>query len=322
MWDAYDLLINTHVDMSVMKNRRIVNQLTEANKLDISDKLVSALYQSAVNKYPEVDFGEITDSKGDITRLKHYETLTETISTIEKIHDSEELKVIKESITVIKAYTKEFCLSYMQDKAMGIMIYNTIVLSIICATNLCISATIDYLKTPGANYAETMKNQKIQEKDKNILFNNLVKFNEQSRKGDLRKIFDSLLKKDNFVGIGTIGVASGVTIAAITLVSAIAIVPIIRELIYFFFNFRMSVSKYFDTQADFLEINIAELKANGNAKAEVVKKQQNRVKTLRDISDTFTLKYKTSEKKTKQDLSKKVQPEALQSSLGNGFTLI
>lgn len=320
-WDRQLSFLVEHCEFNTYQGRKILNNLDEAGKLSLSDKVVTALYKSAANKFRDIDFGEIELSRGDITRLKHYDTLNESLEALDDIciyteNNCPELQIVNESMKIAKAYKKEFCLSFLQDKAVGIMLYNTLVLSIICATNLCIAASVDFLRTPGSDMNTAMKIQKSADKNSNILIENLAKFNTLANNGDLKKLFDSFLKKENFIGtLGTVTVGSGVAVGTMALASAlafIAFVPVMRELIYFFYNFRMSVSDYFKTQAQFLEINLAELRtADIKNKSHIIKKHETRIKQLERISNTFEVKFNDSNKKTKKEVSAKIQPEKI-----------
>ena len=328
MWNVYDKFLHEQVDVNSYNGRRLMYQLDEVSKAELSDKVVSALYKSAVEKYSDIDFGEIPQSKGDITRLKHYQTLTDSIEALTSIMEQTkvicpELDTVKQSLKIVQAYKKEFSLCFIQDKGMGQMIYNTIVLSIICATNLCISAAVDYLRTPGEDMPKAMSVQKDARKDYNVLITNLKDFNDAANSGELRKLFDNILKKDNFVGGLTLGVSSGAIVAGIALAAAISIVPISRELIYFFYNFRMSVSEYFKAQAEFLEINMAEVQAsNMKNKPEIVKKHKKRIDQLNKIANKFEVEFNDSNKKAQKQLSKKIDADTAVSAIGGDFSLI
>lgn len=326
MWNTYDKFLNEQVEHNTVKGRQILMNLDEVSKMDVSDKVVSALYRSVLDKSLSIDFGEITDSKGDITRLKHYKTLTECIETLDSVVSSsgsilEELDVIKESIKIVTAYKKEFTLSFIQDKGMGITLYNTIVMSIICAVNSCIIACYDFMSTPELELKDAMKNHSD---ESNLPIKNLKKFNEAANKGELKDYFNSIIKKDNFVGaLPAISVGTGVAVGAIALGSAIVFVPIMRELIYFFYNLRMTVSDFFKAQAEFLEMNIAELRAGDRKdKNKIIKRQETRVKKLNSIANFFEVKFNDATKKTNKELSQKIKPESVTSSLQHDFTVI
>ena len=57
--------------------------------------------------------------------------------------------------------------------------------------------------------------------------------------------------------MGTVGAVIGVTALIVT-----CIIPLLREVVYFFFYARMKVADFFDIQADLLQINATNLRNN------------------------------------------------------------
>lgn len=323
-----DTFISENVEVNTLEGRTLMVNLDESSKLNLSDKLVTALYKTAVSKYSDIDFGEIPESKGDITRLKHFSTITESLNNVQSILTSTnselpELQVIQNAIKTLTAYRKDFCMAFIQENEMCEMIYNTIVMSIICGTNLCIYSVVDFLRTPGQKVEDAMKVQRNNKKDTALLIDNLMKFNESANKGELKKIFDNNLKRNNFIGTG-LGIAVGVSTVTLGLIAAVAIIPVTRELIYFFYDFRMKVSDYLKQQAMFVEMNVAELTANSGS-PEVIKRQQLKIEQLKKLANTFEVKFNQSEKNTKKSINKKIDASTanrVMTSMENQFQLI
>lgn len=302
-----DEFLYEHVNVNTNEGREMMT-LSEESRVNISDRLVAALYKTAVDKYRELDFGEIPLSKGDITKVKHFNTVQESIKAIEEIlkqanTDLPELYIVKDAIKTIIAYRKEFCMGYIQDIEMVQLIYNTIVLAIVSGTTLCINSVVDYIRTPGQDIKTSYDIQSKNNKEYSLLMTNLKKFNDCARKGELNKLFDKLINRNNFIGLAA--ATTGTAITLVALLAVVSIVPIVRELIYFFYNTRMKVSEFLDAQAAFLEINIAELR-NTNISPEVIKKQELRVKKLKGWATKFAIKFNESEKKAKTSLDKKI----------------
>lgn len=328
MWNIYDKFLNEQVEHNTVKGRRILMNLDEISKMDVSDKVVSALYKSILDKAISIDFGEIEDSKGDITKLRHYKTLEKCIETLESIVVNnqtlaDELNVVKESIKLVTAYKKEFCLSFIQNKSMGINLYDAIVMSILFCTNSCMMDCYILITAPPDMDIKDFEKSRSNDEN-NIPLKSLRTINESAKKGELREFFNSFIKKDNFIGaLPAIGVGTGVAVGAIALGAAIVLIPVMRELIYFFYNLRMSVSEFFEAQAEFLEMNIAELKAGDRKdKNKIIKRQENRVKKLNSIANFFEVKFNDAAKKTNKELSQKIKPESVTSSLQHDFTIV
>ncbi|MEI2423163.1 hypothetical protein V6O07_23010, partial [Arthrospira platensis SPKY2] len=69
----YEQIFRKALSENLVKDRRTnlaLFNLNEDQLAGTSDNLISHLYTTAVEKYNYIDFGNIPDSKGDITRFK------------------------------------------------------------------------------------------------------------------------------------------------------------------------------------------------------------------------------------------------------------
>lgn len=332
---TFTKFIREHTNISSYSDRNYFFGLNETQKFNVSDKLVAAMYKSAAEKYSMIDFGNIPDSKGDIDRIKKIDEIQETIKTIEEIMSKtsagsglKEIDTVKKTMEILRSYKREFSTGFIQDKAMVVMTYNTIVLSIYVELDYCMKVVIDYITTPNATVDNSRKSFSNSQTD--VVVDNLNKFIASANNGELTKFFDSVLSKDNFIGPIGLASVSGVAIGAAVLVAAIAIIPITRELIYFLYNLRMNISEFFRRQADFLEINVAELRAgNGNVnnRAKVIKRQEKKIEQFRKTADKFEVDFNKANNKTKKELHQKISTDTLKASVNslddnNGFGLL
>lgn len=314
------------------KGYKFYKSLSESDLPNISDKVIAALYKSALEKYNYIDFGDIPLSKGDITKFKHFEIINGTLEMLYEIKDKsgihvmKELDVIKTALTNVINHKKEFTVGFLQDNNIIILIYNTAVASIISGLNLLISTMVEYVRTPNATIEPIITNIGKHKSLEFSLFNSLEEFNKIIEKGELKKLSNGTQNKDNFLG-------SAVGGAAIVLGSLIMIVPVVRELIYFVYNTRMNISNYLDQQAEFLKLNANAIKFNGDIRTvdnrkQVISKQEKLSKKLVSIADKFRLDFQKGNKETKTELAKKVSVDSIQSSLtdiddsNSSFTLV
>ena len=77
-YPIYMNFIKEHTKIESYNDRNYLYGLDEASSFNVSDKLVSALYKSAAERYGMIDFGNIPDSKGDIDRIKGIDDVEET----------------------------------------------------------------------------------------------------------------------------------------------------------------------------------------------------------------------------------------------------
>ena len=108
------------------------------------------------------------------------------------------------------------------------------------------------------------------------------------------KYLDGMLTngKDNFVGTYTVIGATAVVAVAL------AIIPVMRELIYQFYNVRTNISDALSQQAYFLELNKACVEANSSfskeKKADILMKQEKARNICMRLSDKLRVTHAKS----------------------------
>lgn len=328
--DRINAFIQESVSAYTLKERHDLRDVTlsEEQKIQVTDKIVSTMYQLTLNRYMGMDFGHIPNTKGNITKLKEYETMKKVLNDIRVLSEnrgnteptlSHYSEVLNGTMELLEAYNREFTLGFIQESDMVMMMYNTTVTSLICGIDFAITFIVDYLVTPGGTIDGSQKIKQDANSKDFILFKNLELVNKMGRDGTLKKTFNSLLKSNDFIGVSAL--TTGVGIAAISMIGIIGIVPVVRELIYFVFNMRMKISDYFKIQAEFLELNVIELRNSNDMpekkRREIIKKQQDKIKTLNKLADRFELEFKKSQNESSKELSKKISPTELKNSLSD-----
>lgn len=95
----------------------------------------------------------------------------------------------------------------------------------------------------------------------------------------------------------------------VSIISIIAILVMIRELIFLFFNTRVKISDYFDAQATIMQMNAYTLQNNDSSnktpeqKVIIVEKQLKLADRFRSISNFFAIKNKEGEVKTQKQIA-------------------
>ena len=179
--------------------------------------------------------------------------------------------------------------------------YNTTVLSIISGISLMIASCIEFIKVPNQDTFEISLDKVAYAKTKNnLLYNNLKKFNKICSNGEFDKAMEHVIQ-NRLKGISE-SAATILTTAAIVggVIAIIAnIIPILRELVFFFYYTRMRVSDFFDIQADLLQMNVYNLQNNtslDDAKKErTISKQLKIVDLFRKISNKISFSLKKAE---------------------------
>lgn len=332
MVDLYQQILKEHFDINDDYTRHTMLNINEADQNKVLESLTSKLYQSIMDKVDDIDFGSIPDSKGDITQIENYDKLLECISVIKSIiveyrQNTTQVDTIQLAIENVQNRKELFAKGFMYNLDLPIMLYNTIVLSIVSSVSLIIATSIEFVKEAGTG-AYDIKFDKVsyvKSKD-SVLFQNLAKFNRACSTGEVDKCLDHVLKNGakQLMGVDTLGIVSVMAVMGLI----VSIIPIMRELIFFFFNAKQQASDYFTIQADLLQINAEYVKQNTMAgksdkeRREIAKKQSKFADFFRKIGNALAIDMKTSDQKTKKDLKnedrkyklKEVTPEKLDSA--------
>ena len=290
--------------------RNILLAVNEADQGVVMTSLSNKLYKHIVDKVDDIDFGTIPNSRGDITKIDNYDNLVDCINIISEIlqqyhQPTDTIETISIALQNMIDRKDLFEKAYKLNVEMPIIIYNTMALSIVCSVSFMISACIEFIKLPdnqGFDIAVD-KTAVLKAKD-NLLFTNLVRFNNTCAKGELDKAIDYIIAKNasNFTGLA-MSASSIVVILGIILL----IIPTIRELIFFFYYSRTKISDYLDAQATLLTMNAYNIENNltreEKSRKEIASKQLKIAGTFKKIANKIKVDTKTGEVKAEKDIT-------------------
>ena len=316
----YTKIMNEYFDIYDTRTRNILLAVNEADQDGVMKSLADKLYSHIVEKVDDIDFGTIPLSKGDITKIDNYDELMDCINIMGEIlvnyhQDTKPIDTIRIAVNNISDRTDLFVKAYRLNVEMPIVFYNTIVLSIVSAVSFMIASCIDFITSSGNDGFEISINNTAAIKTKDcVLFKDLEKFNNTCTNGQFDKSMDFIMNgnANNFMGapITMAGVGMGIGVL-------ISIIPIMRELIFFFYYSRARVSEYFDIQSSLLTMNAYNIENNLTRdvknKKTVAAKQKKIADQFKRISNAFKVKVKTSEKKAEKE-SEKIDKEKYKAS--------
>lgn len=308
---AFENVITEHFDVTDDYTRKTLLSIDEADQSKVLDSLTSKLYQSIMDKVYDIDFNGVEETKGDITKLQNYETMLECITIIKDIliayrNDTKIPDEILNAISNIRERKDIFEKAFNLNINLPIVLYNTITLSIVSSVSLIISTSIEFIKDAGdASYDIKFDKVSYVKTSQSLLYTNLIKFNNSCRTGELDKSLDYVIKGSTkqLLGIDSLTVVSVIGVTGLVL----CIIPILRELVFFFYHSKQSISDYFEIQADLIQMNTEYLKQNNaigmteKEKKEVIKRQDKFVSVFRKIGNAMCIDYKKSEQKAKKD---------------------
>lgn len=308
--EDYMSIINEHFDITDTVTRKTVLSINEADKNQMLIALTSKLYDHIVDKVDDIDFGEIPMTKGDITKLSNYDDMLDCLQVIKDLlieyrQSIDSVDTILAAIENVKKRKDLFEKGFRYKVELPIIMYSTIVLSIISSTSLLISSSIEFIKAPNQDTFDLMIDKVGLGKTKeSLLFKDLAKFNKACSSGQLDSTLEYVIKNNikNFTGAEPI-ILSGV--GAVMLVGTI--IPLLRELIFFFYYSRTQLADYLEIQAELLDISAYNLEHNENMEKEermsIAKKQSTIADKLRKIASKVEVKLKKAEKDTSVEIS-------------------
>ena len=317
-----------HFDLSDNITRKAILVMNEAEQTAVLTSLTSKLYDNIVAKVDDIDFGDIPASKGDITKLPNYDKLRECIDLIRGIikefkQDTSPIDVVSEAMANIQSRKDLFARAFRYNIEMPMIMYNVITLSIINSVSYMIATSIEFMKTPNQDSFKIVLDKVAFAKTKsNMIYNNLKKFNDCCKNGDFDKAMNHVI--DNRVkgfgeaaalgGIGTklsaaVGSINPVVGIGLAIVSILLlIIPMLKNLVFFFFYARMRVSEFFDIQADLLQMNAYSVanreSVDSEERSRIASKQLKIVELFRKMANKISFTNKKAEVDATREIDK------------------
>lgn len=271
---------------SSFAERREIFSLTESEINGVQNGMINKLYTSALNK-AHVDFEDIPESKGDITKYSGYKPMVETLQILSQLAERSkqkipEIAVVQNALDNIVSLRDLFEKGFKLNKEFIILQYNSLVSSCVISTSSLISSYVDYMKNVN-NVEFIIINPK--NNSGKICINSLKDFNKSVISGEFRKVLNVVINNDSEAFLGTATVITTIVIA-----SVIATVIIMRNIIFYIYYSRVKIAEYMRVQALFLELNKSSINSQSynvpaSKKKEVLKKQKRLINELKKIAD-------------------------------------
>ena len=274
--------------------------LTEAEQAVVNDRMIGNLYQSAL-KRKDIDFGDIPNSKGDLQKFGGYSNMVATLDILTKLSKKfgiriPEIQIVEDAVNNIRTQKVSFEKGYQLNIDFIKLYYQSLVLACIDATTLLLASYVNYTKTINNVEFQLKKGKGI---SGNICIDSLNSFNKSIKDGSFNKFVSGLFnkKQENFLGTAAAKLVALPIKATITV--ATSIVPVLRGLLFYFYDAKMSVSEHLAYQKELLEMNKFSLEA-GNMDAQkrnkILSKQQKYIDRLSSLSDKMLVRNQLATK--------------------------
>ena len=300
--------VTEYFDTSDRETFKYLSTIEEADQNKVMLALTSKLYDHLVDKIDDIDFGDIPKSKGDITKLPNYSKVVDCINIIKEIlatshQDLEPALILETAVKNLVEYKDVFIRGYQLNLELPMVVYNTTVLSIYSGISIMISSCIEFIKSPdGTGFDIALDKVQVKKTKDSLLFRDLKALNDSFERGELPKALDSIIKQNtkNFAGATSTFVAVGAMLGII-----LNIIPILRELTYFFYYSRTKVADYFDAQSALLQMNAYNLAARATTEDKDVKEIQSKqlkiAEKFKKIANFMSIKKSKAEIAAEKD---------------------
>jgi len=277
---------------------RELETLMEASSTKVHGSLLDTLYKQ-VNSFRVAADKSITSSKGVFDKLPFADDLAKTHKYLrENAKCDKELDVVELGVKNLKKLEKQFNEGYRVGSDVAILTYETMVMAVVDATSTLVTKTASVVV-------------KTKDTVSTVSISALRRFNDAAKKGTIRKMLtesttefmrevdrDSVPVKEEFA-----------TIAGIGVLLVLASIPLIRELVFYFYYARMQLADYLDQLKMYIKINEVEVNNNPSFDAakrkDIIKKQDEWIARLDNLSDRIRVKQSIGEKQSKVEIKKK-----------------
>ena len=189
-------------DITDKMTRAVLLSVNEADQNAVMTSLANKLYQHIVDKVDDIDFGTIPLSKGDVTKIDNYDQLTDCINIIAEIlqqynQNTESIETIATALQNIIDRTDMFTKAYKLNIEMPIIIYNTMVLSVVSSVSYMISACIEFIKAgDNQGFQIALDKAALSKTMNNVLFKDLARFNKICGSGEFDKAMNYVINQN------------------------------------------------------------------------------------------------------------------------------
>lgn len=328
------------MEASSFEDQSFMRKMSKHDVNQINATLVQKLYESVL-QFQHCDFGDISKSKGDISKVTGIDQTMECLDDLMKIHEAngiptQDIVEIKTMISTVTRLRRGFEFGFKTNTDYLIILYNTIVMAIMDATSMLIANYTTYMVTPNEiNYSSvTAKSGKHRG---TIAIDSIRRFNSMASDGSLDSIVNTIVtnvskpagtRKNEETGATEsltaaaaitaakaaplavkvlLGVAAGAGVTALTIFSFRKLTIALRELVYYYYCSKVKLSDFLETQAAFLESNRLVVQSSNrpaSQKMSILQKQEKVILKLRRLADKIKINAEDAEEKSKKKLAK------------------
>ena len=272
-------------------NYKSYKNLTESEKINVSEKISLKVLEQIKKKYKPADYKEFEKTKGDFRKFFKYKLIKDYIKTISKVKSDNKdfnmaLDTIRYSIANLESNVKIFQEGFSKNNFAIIIIYDTIALSIV--NGLCLlSNEVIYSKDNFRNL--TINISKKSNLMKNSTFTKMSEFNSLCSKNKFQNYSKNLLNEA--LELVIVGTVIGVSV----------LLFIARRIVYKFYNIKANIYDMLENLEDELQLNLNVLQGNYNKNQDIIKKQEKYLEKIHKFKERFRVDDIVAENESEKD---------------------
>ena len=195
-----DRIFMENFDITDTETRKVLVAIDEADQNQVLASLCAKLYEKIVDKVDDIDYGDIPNTKGDITKLSNYDKLADSIEIISALmkefkQDSTAIDIVQKGLKNIIDRKDLFEKGFRYNVELPMVVYSTMTLSVISSVSFLISTCIEFIKEPNNETFDVVIDKVSLAKSKeNLLFRNLEKFNRACESGQIDQGLEFAIK--------------------------------------------------------------------------------------------------------------------------------
>ena len=288
-------------------------------------KLVAKLYEFCISP-TDIDYGKIPDSRGNILKLKGYDTTAKAISTLNDLMTMDsvqnELRILNDFHDMLINCRSDFEYGYRYNIQILQSLYQNMVLSLYELIDMCIVSYSEYLKTAEAKKPVI---RPIRKKD-TLLLKSVKAYLAAYKNGEWAKMMkalkdpkvaaagESVFQLDinaaaysdfaRVVGVANEGILDVLAVGGGIIIALYVIFNALRSAIRFFMRMSGKIGGYLETQEELIK-GAAEAEAeSGYSDEKVTEKRQRFVIKIHSMAEFFNNKILRADRLAEQDIQK------------------
>lgn len=275
--------------------KKIIN-LNEDSKNNLTDKVVTKLFNDIKNKMLDLDYSYVASSKGSFSKLNNFSTISNALKYIDMLIRKSPTKnndlinafnTLNYTYNTLLKYENDFISAIRTNNSLAIYLYNSITTAIIQGTSMLVSEGTTMIKNNLGLYDSTITMGTKFEKSN--IFKSLSTFNKTEKNGSLKKLLNNISRNKMNEEIGS---AIGIIIASVAI-----FLTCIRSLVFFYYQSRVSLSKHLDMLANFIILHSSTITDN-----DIKSKQEQIANKLLNLAKIISIDSKVADSKAKDDI--------------------